>query len=77
MNTLTIIEYLSYIAILMGGMYTAHKKGEKVGSIYMLEYLRNNHYEDPNGLKVPYLNDTGFNRFMSHMRKEKETKDNV
>ena len=64
--------------ILLGlAMWRSHKLGEKSGAIYMLEYLRNNHYEDPNGLKVPYLNDTGFNRFMTHMRKEKETKDNV
>tara|TARA_B100001063_G_scaffold64365_1_gene58370 strand:+ start:347 stop:580 length:234 start_codon:yes stop_codon:yes gene_type:complete len=72
MNTLTIIEYLSYIAVLMGGMYTAHKKGEKSGSIYMLEYLRTNSYKDTNGRKQPFLNDTGFNKFMTHMRKEKE-----
>ena len=77
MTTLTIIEYLSYIAILMGGMYTAHKKGEKVGSIYMLEYLRTNSYKDTNGKEQPFLNDTGFNRFMTHMRKEKEANNNV
>jgi len=77
MNTLTLIEYLSYIAILMGGMYTAHKKGEKVGSIYMLEYLRTNSYKDTNGKEQPFLNDTGFNRFMTHMRKEKEANNNV
>ena len=77
MKTLTIIEYSSYIILLGLAMWRSHKLGEKSGSIYMLEYLRNNHYEDPNGLKVPYLNDTGFNRFMTHMRKEKETKDNV
>jgi len=77
MNTLTIIEYLTYIAVLMGGMYTAHKKGEKVGSIYMLEYLRTNSYKDTNGKEQPFLNDTGFNRFMTHMRKEKETNNNV
>jgi len=77
MNTLTIIEYLSYIAILMGGMYTAYKNGEKVGSIYMLEYLRTNSYKDTNGKEQPFLNDTGFNRFMTHMRKEKEANNNV
>ena len=42
----------------------------------MLSYLRENTYEDSNGLKVPFLNDTGYNRFMSHMRKEKELQDN-
>ena len=71
MNTLTIIEYLSYIAILLGGMYQSFKKGEKSGSIYMLDYLRSNSYENSNGKEEPFLNDTGFNRFMAHVRKEK------
>ena len=76
MTTLTIIEYLIYIGILFGAMYTSHKQGEKSGSIYMLEYLRTNSYKDTNGNKQPFLNDTGFNNFMSHMRKEKKAKDN-
>mgnify|MGYP001384573324 CR=1 FL=1 len=77
MTTLTIIEYTSYLLVLVGGMYTTYKAGEKSGSIYMLDYLRSNKYTDSNGVKVPFLNDTGFNRFMAHMRKEKENKDNV
>lgn len=77
MTTITILEYTSYILVLVLAMWQSHKVGEKSGSIYMLSYLRENTYEDSNGLKVPFLNDTGYNRFMTHMRKEKELKDNV
>ena len=38
----------------------------------MLEYLRENKYENPNGVEVPFLDDTGFNRFIQHMRQEKK-----
>ena len=41
----------------------------------MLEYLRTNKYKDASGADVPFLNDTGFNRFMAHMRKEKMEKE--
>ena len=71
MTTLTIIEYLSYIAILLLAMYNAFKIGEKSGSVYMLDYLRTNGYDDPKGKQQPFLSDTGFNRFMTHIRKEK------
>ena len=43
--------------------------------MYMLEYLRENKYENPRGVKVPFLDDTGFNRFIEHMRQEKKKKD--
>ena len=76
MTTFTFLEYSSYIILLGIAMWQSHKLGEKSGSIYMLSYLRENTYKDANGLKVPFLNDTGYNRFMSHMRKEKELQDN-
>lgn len=76
METITIIEYASYILLLVGAMWHSHKLGEKSGSIYMLDYLRSNKYEDSNGNEVPFLNDTGYNRFMAHMRIEKKIKDN-
>lgn len=71
MNTISIIEYLSYITILLLGMYNAFKIGEKSGSVYMLDYLRKNTYNDQKGKPQPFLHDTGFNRFMAHIRKEK------
>lgn len=74
MTTLTFIEYTSYLIVLVGGMYTTYQAGEKSGSIYMLDYLRSNKYKDSNGVDVPFLNDTGYNRFMTHMRKESEKK---
>jgi hypothetical protein len=52
-------------------MYNAFKIGEKSGSVYMLDYLRTNGYDDPKGKQQPFLSDTGFNRFMTHIRKEK------
>ena len=76
MKTLTIIEYLSYLIVLLGAMYSAHKTGEKIGSLYMLDYLSTNKYKNPEGRQVPFLSDTGYNRFITHMRKEKEVKDN-
>ena len=41
----------------------------------MLEYLRENKYENSDGIKVPYFDDTGFNNFMKHVREEKKIKD--
>jgi hypothetical protein len=76
MKTLTILEYLSLLLILSGAIYTAYRSGEKTGSMYMLEYLRKNKYKNTQGRYVPFLSDTGFNRFISHMKKEKEIKDN-
>ncbi len=35
------------------------------------DYLRTNGYDDPKGKQQPFLSDTGFNRFMAHIRKEK------
>ena len=75
MEILNILEYAIYIIVLLGAMYHAHRIGEKSGSLYMLEYLRTNNYKDASGADVPFLNDTGFNRFMAHMRKEKMEKE--
>ena len=77
MKTLTIIEYSSYLIVLLGAIWTSYKRGEHSGSIYMLDYLRSNSYTKPNGTESPYLSDIGYNRFVAHMRKEKEMKDNV
>ena len=41
----------------------------------MLEYLREETYIDPKGKNVPFFNDIGYNRFMAHMRREKDRKD--
>ena len=75
MEILNILEYAIYIIVLLAGMYHAHKIGEKSGSLYMLEYLRTNKYKNSKGREVPFLNDTGFNNFMSHIREEKSKKE--
>ena len=75
MELVNILEYGIYIIVLLGAMYHAYRTGEKSGSMYMLEYLRTHKYTDTSGVDVPFLNDTGFNRFMAHMRKEKMKKE--
>ncbi len=63
MSILTIktLEYVAYITILVLAMWTSWKKGEKEGSSYMLKYLRDHKFFD----------DTGYARFMAHIRAEK------
>lgn len=43
----------------------------------MLKYLRDNKYKNSNGIEVPYFDDTGFNRFMQHVRDEQDEKKKV
>lgn len=67
MSILTIktLEYVSYFVILVLAMWTSWKKGEKEGSTFMLKYLRDN----------KFLDDTGYHRFMAHVRAEKNSTD--
>ena len=73
MTSYIAIQMISYLALIAVAVYFSFRSGEKSGS--MLEYLRTNHYKDSLGNKVPFLNDTGFNSFMTHMRQEKKKKD--
>jgi len=75
MNTYITLQFISYLGLISIAVYYSFKSGEKSGSMYMLEYLRENKYENPRGIKVPFLDDTGFNRFIEHMRQEKKKKD--
>lgn len=75
MTSYTAIQMISYLALVVAAVYFSFRSGEKSGSMYMLDYLRSNHYKDSLGNKVPFLNDTGFNSFMTHMRQEKKKKD--
>ncbi len=72
MNTYITLQWISYLGLVGIAVYYSFKSGEKSGSMYMLEYLRENKYENPNGIEVPFLDDTGFNRFIQHMRQEKK-----
>ena len=75
MITLNTIESLAYLSVLGAAVYFSYRNGEKEGSQYMLQYLRKETYTDPKGNDVPFFNDTGYNRFIAHMRREKEIKD--
>ena len=75
MNTYITLQFISYLGLISIAVYYSFKSGEKSGSMYMLEYLRETKYKNSNGHKVPFLDDTGFNQFMVHMRKEKQLKD--
>jgi hypothetical protein len=55
------LQNLAYITVLVIGVTISWKRGEKEGSTYMLKYLRDN----------KFLDDTGYNSFMAHVRKEK------
>tara|TARA_B100000795_G_C22421211_1_gene294570 strand:- start:13 stop:243 length:231 start_codon:yes stop_codon:yes gene_type:complete len=75
MNSFIILQGIIYIGIIIGAVYFSYRDGEKNGSQYMLQYLREETYIDPKGNDVPFFNDIGYNRFMAHMRKEKDRKD--
>jgi len=72
MNTHITLQFILYLGLIISAVYFSYKSGEKSGSMYMLRYLRENKYNDSLGNKVPFLNDTGFNSFMLHMRQEKK-----
>ena len=72
--SISLIEGAAYILLILVATRHSWKKGEAEGSRYMLEYLRENKYKNSNGIKVSYLDDTGFNRFMQHVREEDEKK---
>ena len=75
MNTYITLQFISYLGLISIAVYYSFKSGEKSGSMYMLEYLRENKYKNSAGVETPFLDDTGFNRFMAHMRKEKKERD--
>tara|TARA_B100000780_G_C21010953_1_gene404835 strand:+ start:134 stop:367 length:234 start_codon:yes stop_codon:yes gene_type:complete len=75
MNSFIILQGITYIGVIIGAVYFSYRNGEKEGSQYMLQYLRKETYTDPKGNDVPFFNDTGYNRFIAHMRREKEIKD--
>ena len=75
--SISLIQGLCYILLIVVAIRHSWKKGEAEGSRYMLEYLRENKYENSDGIKVPYFDDTGFNNFMKHVRIEKAIKDKL
>jgi len=55
------LEWGAYLIVLVSAIFVSWKKGEKEGSVFMLEYLREN----------KFMNDTDYANFMRHVRSEK------
>ena len=62
LTTYKVLQGLTYITLLVIATYVSWKKGEKEGSVFMLQYLREN----------KFMNDTDYNKFMRHIRTEKK-----
>ena len=66
LTLLNILEWGSYLIVLVSAIYVSWKKGEQEGSRFMLEYLR----------EEKFLDDTGYNQFMIHIREEERKNKN-
>ena len=64
-TTYKVLTGLAYITLIIIASYTSWKKGEKEGSVFMLQYLREN----------KFMNDTDYYKFMGHVRDEKRSAD--
>ena len=60
LTLLNILEWSSYLTVLVVAIYVSWKKGEQEGSRFMLHYL----------IEEKFLDDTGNNKFMMHIREE-------
>ena len=56
-TTFNVLTGLAYITLIVIATYSSWKKGEKEGSVFMLEYLREN----------KFFNNTDYNNFMKHI----------
>ena len=61
-TTYKVLTGLAYITLIVIATYVSWKKGEKVGSVFMLQYLR----------AGKFMNDTDYANFMKHIRSEKK-----
>jgi hypothetical protein len=62
LTLLNALEWGSYLIVLVSAICVSWKKGEKEGSRFMLQYLR----------EEKFLDDTGYNQFMLHIREEEK-----
>ena len=60
-TTFNVLTGLAYLTLIVVASYVSWKKGEKEGSVFMLNYLREN----------KFMNDTDYASFMRHVRQEK------
>ena len=61
LTTYKVLTGLAYITLIGIATFVSWKKGEKVGSVFMLQYLREN----------KFMGDTDYAKFMKHIRTEK------
>ena len=62
LTTYKVLQGLTYITLLIVATYVSWKKGEKEGSVFMLQYLREN----------KFFNDSDYAKFMQHIRTDKK-----
>ena len=62
LTTYKVLQGLTYITLLVIATYVSWKKGEKEGSVFMLQYLREN----------KFMGDTDYAKFMRHIRTDKK-----
>ena len=62
LTTYKVLTGLAYITLVVIASFVSWKRGEKEGSIFMLQYLREN----------KFFNDSDYNKFMRHVRSEKK-----
>ena len=62
LTTYKVLTGLAYITLVVIASWSSWKKGEKEGSIFMLQYLR----------EGKFMNDTDYANFMKHIRTEKK-----
>ena len=62
LTTYKVLTGLAYITLIVIATYVSWKKGEKVGSTFMLQYLRDN----------KFFNNSDYAKFMKHIRTDKK-----
>ena len=62
LTTYKVLTGLAYITLIVIASFVSWKRGEKEGSIFMLQYLR----------EGKFMNDTDYANFMKHIRSEKK-----
>jgi hypothetical protein len=62
LTTYKVLTGLAYILLVVIASWSSWKKGEKEGSVFMLQYLREN----------KFFNDTDYYKFMRHVRADKK-----
>jgi hypothetical protein len=62
LTTYKVLTGLAYITLIVIASFVSWKKGEKEGSVFMLQYLR----------EGKFMNDTDYANFMKHIRSEKK-----